>query len=36
MQHLRHAVAAGPRNQALVVVVAHRDVVANDMEELLE
>jgi hypothetical protein len=36
VQHLRHAAAADPRNQALIIVIAHRWVVANDLEELLE
>jgi hypothetical protein len=36
VQHVRHAAAADPRNRALVIVVAHRSVVANDLEELLE
>jgi hypothetical protein len=36
VQYLRHAAAADPRNQVLIIVVADRKVVANDLEELLE
>jgi hypothetical protein len=36
VQHLRHAAAADPRNQALIIVVVHRKIIANDSEELLE
>jgi hypothetical protein len=36
VQHLRHAAAADPHNQTLIIVIAHRKIIANDLEELLE